>query len=142
MKSLGLLIATAAIALGGPALAAAPTCAQQPPPARPVLGGEFAAPAHVVYPSFCSIPAAPTNVPTAEAFKGQVVRTRLAGAVVTRDTAPEAWTLAGTEDFLAAGRSEAAPPPPPAAVGPNETAAFIAAAKAAAAPPPKPRHRR
>jgi hypothetical protein len=145
MKSLGLFIATAAIAVCGQALAGTPTCArQQPAPAepRPALGPEFAPPIHPAYPTFCSIPPAPTNIPAADAFKAEVVKTRLAGAVITRDTGPDTWTLAGTDEFLETGRREAEPPPPAGPVGPAETAAFLAEAKAKAEPPPKPRHRR
>jgi len=137
MKSFGPVIATAAIALGGQTWAAAPTCA-----AGPAVGAEFAAPAHPTYPALCSIPPAPKNVRPAEAFRAQVVTTRLAGAVLTRDTASETWSVAGTSDFADTARREAEPPAAPAALGPAETSAFIADAKARAAPPPKPRHRR
>ena len=128
MKCFGPAIATAAIAIGGQTWAAAPVCAGPAPAPR-------------VYPTFCSIPLAPKNVPPAEAFHAQVVTTRLAGAVLTRDSAPETWSLAGTSDFAEAGRREAEPPAPPTALGPTETAAFLAEAKARAEPPPKPRHR-
>jgi hypothetical protein len=137
MKSLGPLIATAAVALSGQVWAATNICAQT----TPTTSAEFTPPAHPVYPSFCSIPLAPKNVRHADAFRAQVVTTRLAGAVLTRDTAPETWSLTGTNDFIDTGRREAEPPAPPAGVGPAETAAFLAEAKAKAAPPPKPRHR-
>ena len=128
MKSFGPIIATAAIAFCGQSSAAAAVCA-----------GPAAAPS--AYPSFCSIPPAPKNVRPAEAFRAQVVTTRLAGAVLVRDSSPETWSLAGTGDFTETARREAEPPPPPAALGPAATAAFLAKAKAKAEPPPKPRHR-
>jgi hypothetical protein len=95
----------------------------------------FAAPASLSYPNFCDIPLKPTDIRPAAAFKAQVVGTRVAGAVVVRQTAPETFTLSGTEGFAESARHEAAPPPPE--VTPSDTEAFVKQSKAKATPPRK-----
>jgi len=135
MKNVGRYFAILMIAAAGHAWASAPMCGQ------PVLGAEFAARGDLAFPTFCAIPPAPKNTPSAKAFKSAVVSERLAGAVLVRDTGPETWTLGGTTDFLANARREAEPPPPMTPLGERDTAAFVAKAKARAAPPPKPRRR-
>ena len=135
MKNVGPYIAIAMIAAAGHAWASAPLCGQ------PALGAEFSAPRDLAFPTFCAIPPAPKNTPSADAFKRAVVSERLAGAVIVRDTGPDTWTLAGTTDFLAGARREAEPPPPMNQLGERDTAAFVAKAKARAAPPAKPRRR-
>jgi len=136
MKNVGPIIAITSIALVlAPTIAAAAaTCASAPP-------GEFARPASLSYPSFCSIPPTPKNVRPVAAFKAAVVRTRVAGAVVLRQSGPETFSLSGTEAFAEGAKHEAAPPPvmtEPQAPG---TEAFAAASRAKAAPP-KRHHRR
>lgn len=111
------------------AVSAAP-CAPAAAPTDP-----FAAPATLSYPNFCDIPPKPTDIRTAAAFKTQVVGTRVAGAVVVRQTAPETFTLSGTEAFAESARNEAAPPPPE--IVPTDTEAFVKQSKAKATPPRK-----
>jgi len=88
------------------------------------------------YPSFCSIPATPTNIRSAQSFKAAVVTTRLSGARLVSRTAPGTWTLADTAAFAQAAANEAAPPPPMGSA--PDTSAFIAQSRARATPPPKP----
>jgi hypothetical protein len=96
----------------------------------------FAAPATLSYPNFCDIPPKPTDIRPAAAFKTQVVGTRVAGAVVVRQTAPETFTLSGTEGFAESAKREAAPPPPQTAPD-ADTEAFVKQSKAKATPPRK-----
>lgn len=135
MKGVGRYIAIIAASLAAIPVASAigATCATAP-------SGEFARRANLPYPDFCSIPPVPSDVRPAAAFKAAVVRTRLAGAVVTRQSGPETFSLGGTEAFAEEAKRQATPPAAmtkPEAVG---TEAFAAAARAKAAPPR--RHRR
>ncbi|MEP6967203.1 MAG: hypothetical protein ABI906_03905 [Pseudomonadota bacterium] len=90
------------------------------------------------YPTFCSIPQAPTDVRDAAAFKADVVATRLAGARLVRTTAPDTFSVSGTEAFAAGARQDAAPPPPITTPSQADTAAFVKASKARATPPARP----
>jgi hypothetical protein len=92
------------------------------------------------YPTFCGIPKTPTDIRSAEAFKGAVVATRRAGARLTRD-ASEGFGLpvAAAEAFAAEGRAEAEPPPAATESTADDTEAFAAAARRRAAPPSRPR---
>ncbi len=133
MKTHGryIIIATfVALAKAGAVLAApcAPAAAAPDP---------FSAPSSLVYPNFCDIPPKPTDIRPAAAFKTQVVGTRVAGAVVVRQTAPETFTLSGTEGFAEGAKREAAPPPPQTAPIDADTEAFVKQSKAKATPPRK-----
>lgn len=97
----------------------------------------FAASSNLAYPNFCDIPPKPSDVRPVAAFKTQVVGTRVAGAVVVRQTAPETFTLSGTEGFAESAKSEAAPPPPQTAPIDADTEAFVKQSKAKATPPRK-----
>ena len=136
MKNVGPYIAiiTEALVLTSATGAIAATCAPAP-------GGEFARPASLGYPGFCSIPPTPKDVRPVAAFKAAVVRTRESGAVVVRESGPETFSLSGTEAFAEGAKHEANPPPvmtEPQAPG---TEAFAAASRARASPP-KRHHRR
>ncbi len=127
-------------ALISPALAADP-CAI-PAPAKPgaALASDVTLPATPAYPSFCSIPPAPTKVRTADDFKVAVVKTRQAGAYTVAKTAPDTFHLEGdTATFEARAKRRAAPPPPITPPDEADTEAFIKAAKARATPPSPPR---
>jgi hypothetical protein len=131
MKTRGryiIIVTFVAFAKAGAALAA--PCAPATTPADP-----FAAPSNLAYPNFCDIPPKPTDIRSAAAFKTQVVRTRVAGAVIVRRTAPETFTLSGTEGFAESAKREAAPPPPEVAT--TDTEAFVKQSKAKATPPRK-----
>ncbi|MBS0409236.1 MAG: hypothetical protein JSR86_04925 [Proteobacteria bacterium] len=91
------------------------------------------------FPSFCSIPAIPTDVRDAGAWKTAVVDTRVAGARLQRQTDPSTWTLDGTDAFAADARREAAAPPPMTPASEGDAEAFTQQLKARATPPPRPR---
>ena len=118
--------------------------AAQPPPARfaapppPARSAEFHTPGPMAFPNFCDIPPTPKNVLSAQAYKTEVVETRLAGLQLENQTAPGTWSLTGTEDFQSGAIREAAPPPPMTPPGGADTKAFVAKSKAKATPPHKP----
>ena len=122
---------------------AAPTMS---PAAQPCAGAPSVLPPDLAsraeqaddYPTFCAIPATPTDVRDAAAFRREVVATRLAGARLVRMTAPETFSITGTDAFVAGARREAAPPPPITTPGEADTAAFVKASRARATPPPRP----
>jgi hypothetical protein len=139
MSNVGRTIAIAVI-LAGASAAASQTrpmisCAPPPPPA---LAREFHPGGPLAYPTFCAIPVTPTNLPSVATFRGEVINTRLAGAWLQRQTAPDTWTLTGTEDFQAGAIREVAPPPPMTTPEEANTEAFVAKSKAQATPPRKP----
>jgi hypothetical protein len=136
VKNVGVYIAIAAVAAAGAANAANQTCAQaavQDPLTAP-------APAFIPYPSFCDIPPAPKSVPSAPAFKSEVVGVRVAGRTLDERSGPDTWSLDGTEAFAAQAKREVEPPPPMTTPEVGGTEAFVAKSQAAATPPP--RHRR
>jgi hypothetical protein len=89
------------------------------------------------YPTFCSIPAIPTDVRSAEGFKAAVQDVQFAKAELAAQVAPDRWSLNDTEGFAAGARSTAAPPPPMSTEA--DTEAFLKAMKKRATPPPRPR---
>lgn len=91
------------------------------------------------YPSFCDIPAAPTDARGASGFKTVVVDTRLAGAGLVRETTPAHFSLDQSDAFEAAARRQVMAPPPMTPPGGADTAAFVKAARARARPPSRPR---
>jgi hypothetical protein len=121
------------VALAKVSAALAAPCA----PAAPTTG-EFARPQTLAYPDFCNIPAKPTDIPTAQTFKTRVVRTRVAGAAIVRESAPDTFTLSDTVGFAERAKEEATPPPPMSASGGADTEAFVKQSKAKATPPHKP----
>ncbi|MHB8527966.1 MAG: hypothetical protein ACYC8V_00460 [Caulobacteraceae bacterium] len=131
---------TAALAIGGTAMAGAGACATSPgdgPGPSADISAEAARPGG--YPSFCSIPAVPTDVRSAVQFRQDVLAVRTAGAHLERDVSPETFRLEGSEAFAAAAKRQGAPPPAMATPGDEPTAAFIKAMRARATPPPRPR---
>ncbi len=136
MAGLAVLLAASA---GSLARAATAPCAAP----APVLPPEMVAKARqaTAWPTFCSIPPTPTDVRTAQGYKNAVVDVRLQGVRLVRRTAPDTFSLEGTEDFAAQAMRQAQPPPPMATPNEAPTAAFIAALKARATPPPPPRKR-
>jgi hypothetical protein len=145
MKPLAPLFSFGSIA----AIAAGAICATLPralsaavaaPSPAPLLPPDLVADAAAVhaYPTFCAIPAAPTNVRTASAFKALVVDTRVAGARVVASTAPSTFSLTDTEAFAAAARAFAAPPAPMSSTDQSPTEAFATSARDRALPPRRP----
>jgi hypothetical protein len=124
------IVTFVALASAGDALAA--PCAP-----APASTAEFAATRNLAFPDFCDIPAKPTDVPTAQAFKAKVVRTRLVGAAVVHQSAPDTFSLSDTEGFSERAKEEAAPPPPMSPPGQADTEAFVSQSTAKATPPHK-----
>ena len=136
MKNVGVYIAIASICAAGGANAENQTCAQAP--AEDPLTAP--APAFMPYPNFCDIPPAPKSVPSAAAFKTDVVGVRIAGRTLDTRSGPDTWSLAGTETFAAHAKREVEPPPPMTTPEPGDTEAFVEKSQAQTTPPP--RHRR
>lgn len=133
MKTVGRYIAIVTFfALGAPVAGLAAPCA-----AGPGQADEFTAPATLAYPNFCDIPPKPKDIRPTQAFKAAVVRTRLAGAALVRESGPDTFTLSGTEGFAESAKQAAAPPPPVTTPGGLDTEAFAAGAKAKVTPPPR-----
>ncbi|HEY1448603.1 MAG TPA: hypothetical protein VGF33_08700 [Caulobacteraceae bacterium] len=100
---------------------------------------EFARPQTLAFPDFCDIPAKPKGIPTAQAFRAKVVRTRVAGAVTVQQSAPDTFTLSDTVGFAERAKAEGAPPPPMSPSSEADTEAFVRQSKAKATPPHRPR---
>jgi hypothetical protein len=128
------------IAIASASLAAIPAAGAIGAPCATAPTAEFARGANLNYPDFCSIPPVPSDVRPVAAFKAAVVRTRLAGAVVVRQSGAETFSLAGTEAFAEGAKRQATPPSAMTKAETAGTEAFAAAARAKAAPPK--RHRR
>jgi hypothetical protein len=75
----------------------------------------------------------------AAAFKAAIVDTRLDGARVVKQSAPETFTLNGTDEFLAEARRAAKPPPPLTTPSDGSAEAFARDLRARAKPPPPPK---
>ena len=132
MKNVGRQIAILGLVACAGGVQAQARCQAAAPPEASVPANRLA------WPSFCDIPPAPKHVPSAAAFRADVVDTRLAGRAVVRATAPGTFSLSGTDRFAETARREAAPPPPMTPPGESDTAAFVAKARALAKPPPRP----
>lgn len=93
------------------------------------------------YPTFAGIPAVPTDLPTADAFKTEIRDQQAAGAALLRDTAPETWTLDASDAFAARAQSDAGAgdihPPTDAEIAESE--AFAKAMRDRARPPSRPK---
>ena len=114
----------AAIGAGGRVLAAPGSACEAPAAA---------------YPTFCSIPPAPTGVARPAAVHADVIETRLAGRALVEASAPSTFTLDGTEAFRGRAITETAPPPPMTTPSEADSEAFAKAARATAIPPKHPR---
>ena len=137
MKNVGVYIAIAAICAAGGAYAGNQTCS--PEPGQDPLTAP--PPPNMPFPSFCDIPPAPKSVPSAAAFKTDVVRVRVAGRNLDVGSGPDTWSLGGTtESFAAEAKREVEPPAPMTTPEPGGTEAFVEKSQAQTTPPPK--HRR
>ncbi len=97
-----------------------------------------AARARTTYPTFADIPPVPADVRPLPAFGRAADELEVAGAQLTRDTAPSTWTLTGTEAFAGRARDMAGPEGEIASTT-ADTEAFAKAQRARATPPPPPR---
>ena len=129
------LLLAASLAVPGPLMAATPGgCG----------GARIAAPVGtadpMTYPTFCSIPKAPTDVKSAAAFRTEILATRIAGRDLVRAEGAGTFGLSegGAKAFAATARAEAAPPPPMSPQDVADAEAFAREARAQATPPTRP----
>lgn len=89
------------------------------------------------YPTFCSIPPAPTHLRSPTAFRDAVLDTRRAGRDLLHASGPETFGLTtnGATPFANQARREAAPPPPMNPQDILEAEAFARDARKRASPP-------
>ena len=86
------------------------------------------------FPTFAGIPKAPDDIRPVAQYGRDAKNILAAGAALERATAPETWTLQGTDDFAEKGRRDAGPqidPPKP-----GDAEAFARALRERATPPP------
>ncbi len=124
-----LWIAALAFAYAGLATAGAPSAA----PCGPTTGVQ----ATSGYPTFCSIPATPTDVRPAAAFRAAVIDTRRDGRRVRLQSAEQTFTLpvGEADSFSLQARLEAAPPAAEAQPAEADSEAFAAEARRRVTPP-------
>lgn len=105
---------------------------------RSPVAGEVArvARANRAWPTFAAIPPVPKDVRPAGQYGRQAQAAEQARAELEQNTAPETWSLKGTEDFAAEARREAGNEAPPSTG--DEAAAFANAQRKRATPPPPP----
>lgn len=84
-------------------------------------------------PKFTDIPPLPTDVRPATQYGVAAGRVEAARADLERQTAPESWSLTGSETFASQARVQT---PDAAPASPADTEAFAAAARKRATPPP------
>lgn len=85
-------------------------------------------------PTFAAIPKAPTDVRPLWQYGRDARRVQAAGQALTQATAPETWTLQGTDTFADRARQDAGPQIDPPA--PGDAEAFARALRERATPPP------
>jgi hypothetical protein len=146
--ALGVLIAASAAFAApcdvpaGASTAAPANVATDDPAARSAAAREIAAQAELVsrtpgpYPSFCSIPPAPTDLRSPVAWAAAVNDVNAAGAQTQADAASAFSPNESTESFVGAAQREAAPPAP--VTMPSSTEAFARSMRGRATPPPRP----
>jgi hypothetical protein len=91
------------------------------------------------YPTFASIPAAPTDVRAPAAWRNSVAGVSAAGAKLNAETAPSTFSLNNTEAFAESMRRKldaGGPPVTDPAVSRAEADAFSRSIRARATPPP------
>ena len=89
---------------------------------------------NAAFPTFADIPKVPKDVRPLAAFGRDANAILRAGAALERDTAPETWTLKGTDAFVERARRDAGPqiePPKP-----GDAEAFARELRERATPPP------
>jgi hypothetical protein len=131
------------IATAAPAIAWSANACEGPKPGAPksaaALPADMLAMARAggAFPSYCAIPAVPTDAPTAQAYKTEVVDIRLDGRLLARQTAATTFTLSDTDALAARLRAAATAPPPMTTPDEGDTEAFVKAMRAKAAAPAK-----
>lgn len=139
MKALGHHFST--VLFGVCLISAAETAHAGPSPSAPPKAATLASNGgKLVYPTFCAIPPAPTQLRSATAFRNAVLETRRAGRNLVRASGPETFGLAPdtAAPFAREARREAAPPPPMNPQDVLESEAFAREARQRAVPPKNP----
>lgn len=90
------------------------------------------------YPTFADIPPVPTDQRPVAQWGGEANQLEMAASRLDRATAPETWTLQGTEQFATRSRSQAGPNIATDTTTPA-TEAFARQLRERATPPPPPR---
>ena len=91
------------------------------------------------FPTFADIPPTPTDERPVAAWGKEARQLQTAASALERQTAPNTWTLNGTERFQARALAEAGPANESAASSTAATEAFARQLRERATPPPSPR---
>ncbi|WP_312164428.1 hypothetical protein [Phenylobacterium sp.] len=91
------------------------------------------------YPSFADIPPPPARQRPVGSWGKAADQLEVAGAQLDRDTAPNTWTLSGTDRFVARARAQAGPDIGTDASTTPSSEAFAKELRERATPPPSPR---
>ena len=91
------------------------------------------------FPTFAEIPPPPAAQRPAASWGQAADQLEIAGAKVDRETAPNTWTLSGTERFVARARSQAGPDIDADTSTTPSSEAFAKELRERATPPPSPR---
>ena len=87
-------------------------------------------------PRFVDIPPLPTDVRAPEAFADARLALEREGEELALATAPNTWSLDGTESFAARAQAESSDGPAPSEQNTRETDAFARELQRRATPPP------
>ena len=90
-------------------------------------------------PTFASIPPVPKEERKLADWGKAADQLEIAGAKLDRETAPNTWTLTGTEGFAARARSQAGPDLDTSTSTTTASVAFAKELRERATPPPSPR---
>jgi hypothetical protein len=91
------------------------------------------------FPSFADIPPIPTDQRPVAQWGQEARQLEVAGTTVERQTAPNTWTLNGTERFQAQAKAAAGPAGVAAGSSTAASEAFARQLRERATPPPSPR---
>lgn len=92
------------------------------------------------YPSFADIPPPPTGQRPVASWGKAADQLEVAGAQLDRNTAPNTWTLGGTDRFVARARAQAGPDIGTSGASTTPSSeAFAKELRERATPPPSPR---
>ena len=103
-------------------------------PAAPQMQALLDKPAEM--PRFVDIPPLPTDVRAPEAFADARLALEREGEELALATAPNTWSLDGTESFAARAQAESSDGPAPSEQNTRETDAFARELQRRATPPP------
>jgi hypothetical protein len=89
------------------------------------------------FPSFRQIPPRPKDIRAPQAYAAEVADAKAAAGRLEQATAPETWTLTGSQAFASAAQRAVGAEPAPA--NGDDTEAFARGLRERATPPPSPR---